>query len=146
MAKLKLDRRFKPCPAEEGDELFANGIFEFNVTRLLAFVAAHPERCPRGHIDLQEIADYGATNLCEETIRTADLTRPILQVEMSPGQYVVIDGHHRVGRARREGVQILPAYRVPCPEHVPFLVSALAYEKYVEYWNSKVEDTRGRAP
>jgi hypothetical protein len=102
--------------ANSGDELFANGIFEYNVTRLLAFIATQPERFPLGTIDLQDVADYGASNLCEETSRTADLTRPILQVEMSPGRYVVIDGRHRVGRARRDGVYILPSYRAwPAP-------------------------------
>ena len=34
----------------------------------------------------------------------------------------------------------LPGYRIRCPEHVAFLTSTFAYEKYVEYWNGKLED------
>jgi hypothetical protein len=68
-SKLKLDKRFQPCPLEEGDEAYPNGIFEFNITRLIAFIDAHPR-------------------------------------------------------------------------HVPFLTSATAYEKYVDYWNSKVKEAR----
>jgi hypothetical protein len=34
-ARLKRDKNFQPCPAESGDEHYANGIFEFNITRLL---------------------------------------------------------------------------------------------------------------
>jgi hypothetical protein len=43
-SKLRRDRRFQSCPTALGDELFANGVFEFNITRLLGFITAHPER------------------------------------------------------------------------------------------------------
>jgi hypothetical protein len=51
----------------------------------------------------------------------------------------VIDGHHRLAKARREGVRRIPVHRVRCPEHLAFLTSARAYEAYVEYWNSKLD-------
>jgi hypothetical protein len=35
------------------------------------------------------------------------------------------------------GVPMVDARRIACPQHVPFLTSAAAYEKYMEYWNSK---------
>ena len=50
-----------------------------------------------------------------------------------------IDGNHRLGKARQDGVRTIAAYRVRCPQHVPFLTSITAHEKYVEYWNSKVK-------
>ena len=142
MTKLKLSPKFEPCTTDEGDELFANGIFEFNITRLLAFISAHPDQFPLEHVDIRDIPDYGGADLSEETIETAVLTRPILQVELSPHQYVVIDGHHRIARARRDGVHSLPAYRVPCPQHVSFLICDRSYKTYVEYWNSKVDDAK----
>ena len=52
----------------------------------------------------------------------------------------MIDGHHRVARARREGARTVRGLRLRCPEHVPFLTSTKAYETYVEYWNSKVDE------
>lgn len=136
--KLKLDKGFQPCSAELGDELYPNGIFEFNITRLLSFVAANVDRFPIESSGVADIPNYGSENLDEEAIRTADLIRPILLAEISPGRFNLIDGHHRVARARREGVATLPAYRVACPFHVPFLTSTHAYERYVEYWNGKV--------
>jgi hypothetical protein len=117
-ATLKRDKNFQPCPAESGDEHYANGIFEFNITRLLAFI----DTC-------------------------ADLSRPILLAEIAPGRFNVIDGNQRLARARREILQLVPARRVRCPDHVPFLISDWAYEKYVEYWNSKLEDlSQAKAP
>ncbi len=38
--KLKRDKKFQPCPAQTGDELYRNGIFEFNITRLLVLIHA----------------------------------------------------------------------------------------------------------
>lgn len=136
--KLELDKTFQPCPAEPGDELYPNGIFEFNITRLLSFVEAHVERFPIERVEIEDMPNYGSENLDEETIKTADLLRPILLAEISPGRFNLIDGHHRVAKARREEVAILPAHRVACPFHVPFLTSTHAYERYIEYWNGKL--------
>lgn len=139
-AKLKRDKNFQPCPAEAGDEHYRNGVFEFNITRLLAFIDTCAERFPIEFVAVAEFPAYGASHLDEETVRTADLSRPILLAEIAPGLYNVIDGNHRLARARRDSVQTAPSRRVCCPDHVPFLTSAWAYEKYVEYWNSKLED------
>lgn len=136
--KLKLDKTFQPCPAELGDELYPNGIFEFNITRLLAFVAAHVDRFPIERVGVDDIPNYRSDNLDEDAVGTADLLRPILLAEISPGLFSLIDGHHRVAKARRKGVGTLPAHRVACPHHVRFLTSTRAYELYVEYWNGKL--------
>lgn len=135
-----------PCPVEAGDELYPNGIFVFNVTRLLAFIRSHAEQFRSEPIELADLPDYGGPGtLNEAAIQAADLSRPILLVEIAPDRYNVIDGHHRVAKARREDVPRIPAYRVPCPEHVPFLTSIRAYESYVEYWNGKLDDVSPRA-
>jgi hypothetical protein len=125
---------------EVDDELYANGIFEFNITRFLAFIETHADAFPIEFIALAEIPDYGASRLDEQTLRIADLSRPALMAEIAPGQYNLIDGHHRIARAKREGALTVPARKISCPEHVAFLTSTTAYEKYVEYWNGKVKE------
>lgn len=142
--KLRRDKGFQPCVAEPGDETYANGIFEFNITRLLAFAQERTDRFSLIQVEICELPDYGnGRHLNEVAILVADLARPIVLAEISPGHFNVIDGNHRLARARRQGATALPAYRVQCPEHVPFLTSVFAYEKYVEYWNGKVSDLRG---
>jgi hypothetical protein len=138
--KLKRDKRFQPCPLDENDEAYPNGIFHFNITRLLTYIDAHAESFPVEAIAVADIPSYAGTSLNEATVRSADLSRPILLAEIAPARYNLIDGHHRVARARRDGVPTVPARRIPCPWHVPFLTSAEAYEKYVEYWNAKVKE------
>jgi ParB/Sulfiredoxin domain len=146
LARLRLDRYFEPCPSEPGDELYPNGIFEFNISRLIAFIGANAERFPIELVGLAGIPDYGHSNpLDENAIEAADLSRPILLAEIAPDRYNLIDGHHRVARARRGGIHSIPAYRLRCPEHVAFLTSIRAYQTYVGYWNDKV-DAISRAP
>ena len=43
LKKLKVHPDFTPLPVSEGDELFPNGIFEFNVTKLVVFIRDHPK-------------------------------------------------------------------------------------------------------
>jgi hypothetical protein len=137
--KLRSDPRFRPCPTEPGDELYPNGIFEFNISRLLAFLSARPERFPVESVQLSEIPDCASSErLDEAAVQAADLSRPILLAEIAPERFNLVDGHHRVAKARRLLSSTIPAHRVRCPEHVAFLTSAEAYEKYVEYWNSKL--------
>jgi len=38
--KLKLDKNFEPLPTRAGDEIFRNGYFEFNITRILEDISA----------------------------------------------------------------------------------------------------------
>jgi hypothetical protein len=91
-----------------------NGMFEFNITRMLAFIEAHRAQFAQEPVPLSDLPDYGDANLNEETIRAADLSRPILQAEISPGRFNVIDGYHRIARARREHASSLPGYRIFC--------------------------------
>ena len=144
-SKLKIDKHFLPYSTGTGDELFVVGIFEFNISRLLAFIDAHPQRFSVEWVEVAEIARYGKEPRDKEAIRTANLTRPIVLAEIAPDRYNLVDGHHRLARARREGVQVLPAWRIHCPEHTAFLTSVKAYEVYVGYWNGKVKELQRRS-
>jgi len=137
--RLRRDPQFQPCATEPGDELYPNGIFEFNISLLIAFISAHPERFPTEIVQLSEIPDYGSSRpLDDAAVQAADLSRPVLLAEIASAHFSLIDGHHRVAKARRMLSSTITAHRVRCPDHVNFLTSANAYEKYLEYWNSKL--------
>lgn len=138
--RLDLDRRFRPCEPCDGDEIYPNGIFEFNITRLLVHIDA-AGRFPTEFVTLDDIPWAGKSEgLNEVAVMAADLTRPVILAEIAPGRYNLIDGHHRVAKARLEGMTCIPAYRIHCPEQVAFLTTKRAYEAYVHYWNSKVDE------
>ncbi|MBI4369192.1 MAG: hypothetical protein HY547_03065 [Elusimicrobia bacterium] len=135
---LRLDPAFTPLPVDKGDECFVNGIFEFNVTRMLAFIRANPDKFPVEKVEVQPLRSCLAERLDEKTIQGADVSIPIVLVEISPGYFNVIDGNHRVEKAGREGLKTIAAWRVRAEQHLVFLTSVRAYEAYVNYWNVKL--------
>ena len=40
---LKVDNNFTPCPVDDGDEIFPNGIFEINITKIISHVQKNPD-------------------------------------------------------------------------------------------------------
>ena len=48
---LKIDDDFTPCPVATGDELFPNGIFVFNITKLIEYIQLNSDS-----IFLEEVA------------------------------------------------------------------------------------------
>jgi hypothetical protein len=62
------------------------------ITRLLAFIDICANRFPIEFVPVGDFPSYGGSHLNEETIRTADLSRPILLAEIAPGRFNVIDG------------------------------------------------------
>lgn len=135
--KLKLRKSFKACEVDDNDELYPNGIFVFNVTKLLGHIKANPDLFPVEQVAVDSLG-LTSSNLDEATVQNADLSKPIVLAEIAPGRLNVIDGNHRVGRARRDGVKMLPTYRVGVKDHIQFLTTTRGYEAYVEYWNEKV--------
>jgi hypothetical protein len=45
-------------------------------------------------------------------------------------------------KARRLGISSIRVYKLNTEQHIQFLTSKKAYVAYVEYWNSKIKETR----
>ncbi len=143
MKKLKLNKKFKPLPCDEGEEFCPNGIFEFNVTKLLRYIKENSALFPVEQISVSKARAFTSPNLDEKTIQTADLSIPIILAEIAPGRFNAIDGRHRLERAFREGMSTIPTYRVTVDHHPAFLTSERAYQTYVKYWNEKIDELEG---
>ncbi len=140
--KFRAKKNFNPLPSDDGDEFFLNGFFEFNITKLLNFIRSNPLDFPIIEIDVASLDKLDSSNLSEDTIKKANLSDPIVLGEISPGRFNVIDGNHRLERARRQGEEKILAYRVCAAKHVVFLNSKEAYLSYIKYWNGKVNDLK----
>jgi hypothetical protein len=138
--KLKLNKKFVPAPRNIGDELFPNGFFEFNITELIKFI--YENQIQPQWVKVNSLSMLGIDRLDEVTVGNADLTIPIILAEISPDNFNVIDGHQRLGRARRECADEIMAYKISVEQHINFLTSVMAYESYVHYWNEKLKSRR----
>lgn len=139
MKKLKFNKEFKPLPSEEGEEFYPNGYFEFNVSKMMAFIRSNPDKFSVGEVEVDELPSITTDHLDESTIQKADLSNPILLAEISPGRFNVVDGNHQLEKARRQGDEKILAYRIGPDHHVSFLTAEKSYKAYVEYWNDKVD-------
>ncbi|MBL4867965.1 MAG: hypothetical protein JKY67_16475 [Pseudomonadales bacterium] len=133
---LKVDEGFIPCPAVENDELFRNGFFEFNITKIIDYIGEN------GLVPHEiSISDFPRefSRINESHMDSVELGEPVILLEIAPGRYNLVDGNHRMERARREGITKIMTYRLSAEEHVKFLTRKDAYLSYVEYWNEKLE-------
>jgi hypothetical protein len=136
--KLKANENFTPCPVSKGDELFPNGIFVINITKMLEHIKKNSDE-----IDLVEVAvaDFpkSFSSIDESHVDSVDVSRPVLLAEISPGHYNLIDGNHRMEKARRMKISRILAYRLNVKQHIEFLTERKAYLSYVQYWNAKLK-------
>ena len=136
--RLKANENFTPCPINEGDELYPNGIFVFNITKMIEHIKINSDE-----IDLVEVAvaDFpkSLSSVDESHVDSVDVSRPVLLAEISPGHFNLIDGNHRMEKARKMGINRIHAYKLNVQQHLEFLTKKEAYLSYVEYWNNKLK-------
>lgn len=138
---------------EPGDEYFPNGIFKFHVTKLNEHIDKYSEEFIFEEIDVNEYFKYFCNvEMNPNFVEAANLDRPVILAEIAPDRlhhgypsiskdyysrgYNLIDGHHRLMKAKQHGLEKLKAYVVCMEQHIPFMIEGI--EEYVEYWNSKL--------
>lgn len=137
--KLKISNNFKPCTIDDGDELYPNGIFVYNITKMAEFIQNQKITCEE-----VLVRDYsrGSSKFREGHLEAVDVAKPVIVAEISPGRYSVIDGNHRMEKARRMGIEKILAYKLSPVQHVQFLTTEKGYLAYIEYWNCKLKEKR----
>lgn len=138
---LKIDKNYVPLPTNEGDEIYANGIFTFNISKMLEFIAdgkLSAEMQPINVIQWFKTHVKGVVN--EEYLPTVDVTKPVLQAEIRPTRFEIIDGHHRIEKAYRDSVESIESYVLKGEQLIPFLTTTQAYEAFIGYWNDKCRE------
>ena len=135
---LEADNRFSPCPVESGDEIFPNGIFEFNITKIIDHIQRTPDNDYPEEVLVKDFYT-GFSSVNESYMEHVEISRPIILAEISPERYNVIDGNHRLEKAHRMGIKTIQAHRLNVKQHIKFLISKKAYTTYIEYWNSKLK-------
>lgn len=135
--RLKINKSFRPCPAEDGDEIYQNGIFEFNISKLLEYIKNNSEKFELIAVEVEDFPkEFSSLN--EMHVESTDHSQPVIIAEISPGLYNLIDGNHRMEKARIKGLTSINALKVNVDQHIKFLTDKDAYLKYVDYWNGKV--------
>ena len=136
--KLKADDNFTPCPINKGDELFPNGIFVFNITTMLEYLKINSNEVDLVEVEVHDFPK-SFSSIDKSHVDSVDISRPVILAEIAPGHYNLIDGNHRMEKARRMGEKSILAYNLNVKQHLAFLTEKKAYLSYIEYWNGKCE-------
>lgn len=148
----EMKRCSPPC---DGEEIFVNGVFRFNISELLRSLADKKDTIESATITVSDWVDSVAMDkLLPEHIEGADLERPVILLEIAPDYrlyntdipesdyaargFVIADGMHRIAKANMHGVPQLPAYLIKMEDHFPFMYQGS--QEYMDYWNRKVAD------
>ena len=135
---LKVDDNFTPYPTAAGDEMYPNGIFYFNITKLIEYVQENKNDIILEEVSVRTCSKSSSIN--ESHIDSVDTSQPVILAEIAPQRYNMIDGNHRVEKARRLGIDTIMAYRLTVDQHIKFLTDKDAYISYIGYWNDKVKN------
>lgn len=146
--KLKKDNTYDPFPMVDGNEVFRNGIFRINITKILEHIECGILK-PFHHADGKETVEINVqewyqshswhASINEDHLPSADIAKPVIQVEFNPEMYKLIDENHRIELAYRKGVTKVESYKLSVEQWIPYFADVRGYESFVDYWNSKVE-------
>jgi hypothetical protein len=119
---LSADKNYVPASEDDGDELYPNGIFVCNISKMVEYIREHKDELSLESIEIKTCT-RSFSKLDETTIDKADITIPLILAEISPGRYSVIDGNHRLEKAFRMGVDHMTAYKLKPEQHMQFFTS-----------------------
>lgn len=138
--KISIDTNFIPIDCKENDELFRNGIFEWNITKRQEFIDSGAAKDVK--IDKIKVSDFYSSyfHIDQEHLQSVNIDKSVILAEIEPRKYSLIDGHHRIVKAHNEGIEYVLAYKVPVDQHISFLTYVKSYEVYIEYWNEKIKN------
>ncbi len=142
---IKIDDDFTPCPVTDGDELFPNGIFVFNITKIIEYIQKNPDTILLEEVTVSDFFE-GFSSINESYVDSVEISKPVILAEIFPGRHNLIDGNHRMEKARRLGINKIQAYKLDVSQHIRFLTSRKAYVSYVEYWNNKLKELEKSGP
>ncbi len=138
---IKPDPNFNPCEPQAEDEVFRNGYFHFNITRILADIESGKLIPFYETINVGDwVSAYGEGVINEEHMPNVKLGLPVIQAEISNGRFNIIDGNHRMTKAHREGISSIDSYKLFGPQIASYLISEDRYKSFISYWNDKLKD------
>ncbi len=139
--EMKTDPGFVPCELKPGDECWRAGIFHFNVSRMIADIESGELAVIRERINVKEwFKVHGGGKIDEEYMPKVELSRPVIQGEIGPGRFEIIDGNHRMEKALREGIESVDSYKLMGEQLLQYLSDERGYRAYIEYWNDKLQE------
>ena len=89
----------------------------------MAALLADAEQFERIEISVDKLAACNRFRGNKEYAMTADLSQPLVLVQLCAGKDKLIDGNHRLYKAKLLGVKTLPAYYLTPEQHQKYIIA-----------------------
>ena len=87
-----------------------NGILIWDVTSILEDIEQHPDSYTIQTLSTALLADHNDARVSHTRAMASDLTKPLVVAELSNDHLLLIDGNHRLHKARALGLENIPCY------------------------------------
>ena len=81
-----------------------NGILIWDVTSILEDIEQHPDSYTIQTLSTALLADHNDARVSHTRAMASDLTKPLVVAELSKDHLLLIDGNHRLHKARKYSV------------------------------------------
>lgn len=142
--KIKLQKNYSPkITTSEEVEIYPNGVFNFFISAILLDIKDGLLKPKKIRINIENwLKNHSKDfhNLNEEHLQKINTSKAIIQAEISPNKFEIIDGNHRFEKAFRNGQKTISSYKLYVEDLIPYFYDKKGYETFVKYWNEKVDD------
>ena len=99
-----------------------NGILIWDVSSILEDIEQHPEVYTIRSLSTDLLADHNDARVSHTRAMASDLSKPLVVAELSEGHLLLIDGNHRLYKARTLGMESIPCYYLSQQQQQHFIV------------------------
>jgi len=142
--KLKLQKNYTPKVQKNDEiEIYPNGIFKFFISKILEDINDGTLEPKKVRINIEKWLQTHYlcnNNINEEHLPTVNTRKPIIQAEIKPNHFEIIDGNHRLEKAFRDDKKSINSYKLYVKDLLPYFYDKQGYEAFVKYWNSKLKE------
>lgn len=123
---------------QKGNECFAYGNINFNISALIEAIEANPSGFERRDIKCESYFWKTCVPNQINLLQAVDLSIPLIFLEISEGDYICIDGRHRLYEAFQNQIETLAAIHVKVGQILPYLSDQRSLENFIHYWNRQL--------
>ena len=129
-------RKYIPCELQEDEECYPNGIFRFNISRIVEDIESGKLQAEMDKIDVPHwIKNHCMGDVNEDHMPNVVLSKPVIQAEIKAGFFEIIDGRHRMEKALRENLQYIDSYKLKGEQLLDYFIDEKGYRAFIGYWN-----------
>ena len=135
---LHIDENFAPCTPYPGDEIYSRSAVKLNISAILRVLEAGAiaHRTERIHLSVWFSSRFGSGGTINEMhLNNIEIKQPVIQAELKPDYFEIIDGNHRMAKARRDGLEYIDSIKLSAESLLPFFVDRNSCLGFIEHWN-----------